>query len=315
MRRLSALTILALAIGLAPGLARAGFLYGVSGPGFAGGNQLLRIDTSTGQGTAIGPLATADGKVTDGVEDLTRGPDGTLYMITWKGSGTVGFVPRALYTVNPTSGQVALVGDPGPPWLFIESLAFVGNTLYGSADDDYDPIADHSKWLVTIDTSTGAVTRVGAFGADFQNVEAMATAPDGTLYGADIGTDSTPPSLIKIDPTTGAATRLALFPTDVLPAGLSFAPDGTLYASTIPARAIDIPNGITNLDSDLYTIDLNALSSDPNALAPMHKIGPIGFQLVDGITFVPEPGSLILTGLGGAGLGLIGLARSRRRSA
>jgi hypothetical protein len=336
LRALILRTIFAAALGVGlfgrPSTSPADLLYGLRGPGAdpqtpGVDNALLSIDTTTGQGTLIGQLRTnpADPSTKlDGAEDLILAPDGRLLAIAWRSGDAPGFRPAVLYEVDRTTAQATLIGyagekSPGVPYIAVEGLAFVGQTLYASADWDFDPFGDEAKGLITIDTTTGQGTFIGEFGTDqfgmaVANVEALATAPDGTLLGADIGTASgTLPRLLRIDPTTGAVTRLGLLPTDQLPAGMTFGPGGLLYASTIPARL----GPITSLDSDLYTIDwTNFDTSDPNFVIGMTRIGPIGFDLVDGLTLtrpVPEPGTLALLGLGG--LILAGsAARAHRRT-
>lgn len=111
-------------------------------------NQLVRIDTTTGVGTAIGS------GFGSGYNDmgLAFGADGTLYMASANSAGTDG----NLYTVDTTTGTATLIGDLRPSSsLRVRSLAFTGGVLYGWTNVDT---------LVSINTTTGLSTNIGAFG-------------------------------------------------------------------------------------------------------------------------------------------------------
>lgn len=126
----------------------AGQLYGVNDDT----NQLVRIDTGTGAGTAVG---TGFGS---GYNDmgLAFSTNGTLYMASTDSAGVVG----RLYSVNTTTGVAATVGgdfgfDEQGRRLRVRSLGFIDGVLYGWSNRDT---------LLTINTSTGAATKVGDFG-------------------------------------------------------------------------------------------------------------------------------------------------------
>lgn len=287
------------------------FLYGVSGPGFDRGNELLRIDPGTGLAASIGRLRLADGTLIDGTEDITADAAGNLYLSAWDIENTSGaFRVRHLYRVDPTTAVATFLGV-SEGVTATEGLAFVGDTLYGSADLEFDPIGDEANHLIRIDPANGEATVIGPFGPRFGNVEAIATSPGGVLYGADIGTSATAPALLTIDTATGAGTLVADLPDDVFLAALTFAPDGVLFASRIGAKSgPSIPSTLVRVDP---------------TTGALTEIGPIGFtdpstgaffnyQLVDGLVYVvPEPAGVVSLATGGAGL--LGLAWRRRRRA
>jgi hypothetical protein len=100
--------------------------------------------------------------------------------------------------------------------------------------------------LYRINLATGQATLVGSTG--FVDVEGLAFAPDGTLYGAvDFGVPSTAPTdfLVRINTSTGAATAVGqlsglqgLGPTGNLDYGLAFTCDGRLWLSSDTTRQL-----------------------------------------------------------------------------
>jgi len=158
-----------------------GALYGAAGP--FDGRQLVRFNTETGVGTAIGPMGIPTGGIA--FDNST----GTLYASRWAPTSA----PGALFAVNTSTGQTSFVGNFG---FDIRDLEFDDNTgtLYGTAIDR----------LLTIDTTTGVATTVGPTGApEFQGLALDNST--GTLYAASIGFRG----LYTIDTTTGAATEIA----------------------------------------------------------------------------------------------------------
>lgn len=100
--------------------------------------------------------------------------------------------------------------------------------------------------LYRIDLATGQATLVGNTG--FVDVEGLAFAPDGTLYGAvDFGLPSTAPTdfLLRINTSTGVATPVGqlsglqgLGPAGNLDYGLAFTCDGRLWLASDTTRQL-----------------------------------------------------------------------------
>ena len=290
----------------------AGFFYGVIDNGKNQG-ELLRIDAGSGRAVSLGkPLARTPQDAIEALEDIVVAPDGTLLAEGYSHNLTNGQVNHAgLFRINPatmTSEYVGVTLD----YQFIEGLAFVGETLYGSASTlggthglrpSYGiDISDH---LVTIDPATGQATEVGLFGPEFLNVESIAWSPTHGLVGVDIGTlvleteyqtFHTKPALIRIDPHAADRTHLATKIADLPPrevklvrnsyyankpspegpymCGLRFGPDGeTLYASAWPTHF--------GGESHLVTIDPTT--------GEVTDIGPMGVDGVDGLAHIPAP--------------------------
>lgn len=106
------------------------------------------------------------------------------------------------------------------------------------------PDAYVSAWnaLYRLDLATGRATAIGD-GIGFNDVEGLAIAPDGTLYGVADGTmgtgSATTDFLIRIDTKTGRGTLVGLLaglqeqgPNGQLDYGLAFTCDGRLWASS-----------------------------------------------------------------------------------
>ncbi len=141
--------------------------------------------------------------------------------------------------------------------------------------------------LLTINTSTGVATSVGALG--FGGVEGLAFDPNtNTLYGSDIGTGE----LLTIDTSTGVGTSV-----------------GALGFGSVGGLAFD-PNTNTLYGSDFFADELVTINTSTGAAT---SVGPLGFSSVQGLAVVPEPSTVIL-----AAIGLVGLAafdwQRRKRS-
>jgi hypothetical protein len=133
-----------------------GILYAVTAhPGNWNLQTLRIIDPLTGSTTAIAPLSGAAG-----VEAIAFGPDGTLYAV---GSPTDLSPSNTLYTLNRTTGQLAMIATMSPPgggMLDVDDLAFGPDGFLYGADSE----AGLSASLYQIDPSSGALSNLGSTG-------------------------------------------------------------------------------------------------------------------------------------------------------
>ncbi len=106
----------------------------------------------------------------------------TWYVVSYDGT---------LYTVNPATGDLTVIGPAG---LTLSGIAYdeIGDIMY----------AGTSTKLYTIDRSTGAVAEIGSFGPGLKIVDIA--YGDGVLYAHCIDTDN----IYTVDVTTGTATLL-----------------------------------------------------------------------------------------------------------
>ena len=133
-----------------------------------------------------------------------------------------------------------------------------------------------------IDLATGNSTLVGNCG--FDRINAMAKAPDGTLYAMSGG------DLITIDSVTGLATYVATTNLNSV-RGLAFDASGTLYAAENP-----VPTAID--EEILYTVDV--------ATGATTLIGAMGYFGIQGLAYAHGTLYAFDTGNGsGFGDGLI----------
>jgi hypothetical protein len=114
-----------------------------------------------------------------------------------------------LATLNLGTGAATRAGSPLSQALSIMGMTCSPDgTLY--AIGQADPSKPDFNSLYTVNRETGLASLIGSTGVQVQGpfsgfLMALAFAPDGTLYGANIST------LFRIDPSTGEATKIVDF--------------------------------------------------------------------------------------------------------
>lgn len=151
--------------------------------------ELGTINPDTGNFTAIAPV-TGLASETDTFIDLTIGPDGSAYMAA--GSN--------LYSMNLATGAASLIGP------------FTGaNLVVDLAIDRFGTMYAHdigTDTLLTVDTTTGAVTTIGPHGLAANFAQGMDVDwSTNTLY-ATIYTGGGTGQFVSWDTTTGAVTTI-----------------------------------------------------------------------------------------------------------
>jgi hypothetical protein len=259
----------------------------------------------------------------------------------------------SLYTVDPTTGAVTLVGAVG---VSLNGIAYdsQNSTLYGIAGSS-------NSNLVTINTTTGAATVVGSLGNSIAAQGIAYNSATNTLYAYSKIPASTsfPEGLYTLNTTTGAASivgsgsmlgftssgdglavdssgRVYLAPGGA--SGGSGQPHANLYTinsttglasqgpsfsgaplanSQMKAMSFDSSGNMYGLDfipGGAFTTDLVSINPTTGAIT---NIGSTQNGL-DGISFapsaaVPEPSSFILVGLATVGFVLHLAYRTRSR--
>jgi hypothetical protein len=220
--------------------------------------------------------------------DIQFAPNSTLYGFTDAGAAT-----PSLYTINPNTAAVSLVGPLNPTgFVFEGALAFTpGGTAYAM-----NMGANGSAELFTINLTTGAATSLGVV-SGATDINGLAYRSDGNLVGLDDNTNS----LLVIDPLTLIATTLAAVPTTVGAVGGMTIDNGVGYYAT--------GGPIASGSDSLYSFNLfTGVSTFVGNLGFADR-GLSGLAAEPTSSTVPEPGSMLLLG---SGLALLGVVRRRR---
>jgi DNA-binding beta-propeller fold protein YncE len=153
-------------------------------------------------------------------------PGGRPYTIT----NTFNPAKAQLATLNLDTGAATLVGSPlGQALTIMGMTCSPDGTLY--AIGQFDSSNPDFNSLYTVDRGTGFALRIGPTGVQDQGspyggfLMALAFAPDGTLYGANVST------LFRVDPSTGEATKIVDFVGVTSVMGLAIDNHGNFYVS------------------------------------------------------------------------------------
>jgi len=236
------------------------------GANFKGAGTSSLFDVNPGTGAATNPRDTG-GVLMNGI---AFSPGGTLYGISSGFSQTLG---NALFTIEPLTGTVTLVGGTGLTDLVEGDLAFhpVTGVLYGGVA----AVPAEPGRLFIVNTATGGATIIGPVGTNQTDLSAIEFAADGRL----LALESTNDRLLSINPATGAIlTDLPLSMSIGSVAGLARHPvTGVMYA------VADDENGTDSL----YILNPND--------GVLTLVGPTGLtEGLAGLAFVPEPSAPVL---------------------
>jgi sugar lactone lactonase YvrE len=245
----------------------------------------------------------------------------------------------ALVTIDPATGQGTLVGTPAPGKA-LSGLAFRSNTdLFASTVAGFGG----TSTLIRINPDTGAlIATVGPItvgGVPISIGDLSFQPGTGVLYGLRSNEDPAKLGgrLYTIDTTTGVATLVGSTGA-VVGGGIAFAPDGTLYQTTIlngapvlntlnPSTGAVIKSVPDSLFFDSLGISPDGTLFASDGGATIYNINPItGALTFIGFTgtghpsdldfrpavAVPEPSALALLGLGGAVAVLYQRSRKQR---
>ncbi len=262
------------------------FIFGASTDG-----TLYRVSVSgpfIGQATAIGPMKTASGDVVI-MTDIALSSTGQLFGV----DGLSGNHISTLYSINPATGATVAIGSTG---LFLNALGFGLNpatslpALYAAGGS----ATTGGGTVVTLNTSTGAATLVGANSNNSSGD--FAFSPSGVMFATITGANSGETDrLVTVNLLTGAESiigdtgKLGVF-------GLAFV-DNNLYALDDIGRDLLLINTTTGH----ATVLADTLVNWKGATSPGPEGPPIN---------LPEPCSLALLAAGSVA---VGLRRSLRR--
>jgi hypothetical protein len=193
---------------------------------------------------------------------VSANPGPTLYGVN---SGDDG-----LSIIDPVSGAVTFVGplDPDPDVITTPVSMAVrpsDEKIFVWNNGDPGPPTGPSfvnEGLFTVDPLTGLATRIGPTTPTLGIVDALAFAPDGTLYGTgQLYPDPTNIGFYQIDTATGEQTLIG--PMSIRIGGADFDTSGTLYGVELATGTqrlvtIDTSTGVATivgtLSTDIYPI-------------------------------------------------------------
>jgi hypothetical protein len=208
-----------------------GILYGVADAAASSGSALsdvlVRINTSTGAGTLVGPLTGLAGVGPSGNLDygLAATCDGRL----WMSSDTT----SQLWEVSPSSGGARFVGNLGQQ---VSGLAARGDQLYGVT-------VGQTPSLLRIDLASGATSMVGPLGVGgIVDDAGLDFDVSGALWAVldPEPTDEGFSRVARVNSTTGQGTVIATANILVGLEGMAISPPG-FCGSAVPAEPRTVP--------------------------------------------------------------------------
>lgn len=233
-------------------------------------NELISFDLVTGDASQVGFL----------------GAGVSPYGIANRGGALYTFDPNAdrIRQIDPNTGTVTgapinigvgnLLGE-GDLVFRADGMGFLSNALAADLTQAND--------LFSFNLLAGTSTRLGTTGV---TIDALAFSPSGVLFALGQGEGR----LFTVNQTNGATTVVGELgvPQDSSFAGLTFAPNGTLYAT---------------IDDALYTLNVAT-----GAATPVNAFGT-NFGAISGLAFgpVPEPTTTAMLAVG-----VLALIRRRR---
>jgi outer membrane protein assembly factor BamB len=220
-----------------------GTLHGISDPS----KSLVRLNTTTGRATFVSRL---DASLRD-APSLDLGLAFTCDGRAWVTSDQ----QRRLWELNPVDGSARLIADTA---VRLSGLAARGNELFGISVAGQDS-PSLSQSIYRIDTTTGELTRVGAFNTALPVVDAGLDFDEQGRLWATFDYNPQPganPSVVdygdlaEIDPQTGSLVSRT--PMTWMPRGAEGGIEGLAITSacnvptgTLPPRAAEPVPGVT----------------------------------------------------------------------
>ena len=239
-------------------------------------------------------------------------------------SASAGFIGVSwdgdVYSINESTGSGSLIGASG--WSQLNSMAMDRSGRFLTAT------RGSSSRIVEIDPVTGKGT---LFHAPFlDDIRAMAYSPDGILYAIqDVGAVHSVLYILDLSVPFGDSDVVKFVGQSTIGGiqGMTFAPDGTLYAWSVSsglitmdpdtAEATDVndrSDGSSEIqslafapDGTLYGVH-NALFTLDTTTGGLNLVGRGGYEEVRGFEWIPSPGTLMVFALAGA------FRRHRRRN-
>jgi hypothetical protein len=269
--------------------------------------QFGTVDLTSGAFTPIGP------GTPEGEDGLVPGPNGSLLTLTYSGN---------LDSINPATGLTTVIGATGlgncttgvPPQCGPNSASTLGE-LGGKVF-----ATDYANNLYSINTVTGQDALIGATGIPAVPFLPHSQNPDGSInvFDADLFTVGAQLYEIFEALAINPFGPLPVVVNEVIPPELYRLNTTTGLATLIGSTAVTL-NSVVNVNGTIYGFDGSL--GDLVTLNPTNGNITIGSTLdpnagiILGASPTPEPGSILLTALGIAALGIgVNFRRAARRT-